>query len=483
MSVSPRTLIDEAPRSTPSSQGRAHRLWRRVVNIFAPVESPYNLAVFRIVLFASILLAPELYAAPKYAAQSPALMLQYPDLAWMPKYLPIDPAAAHIAVVLLIVCCIAASIGLFTRASAIMVTLLATYVFGLRELFGSVNHVNNHLVWFAAMLAVSPCADVLSMDKIIESRRKGKSGAVAGSFNSRIYSLPLRLVWILMGIIYFFPGFWKLNMVGLKWAFSDNIQRLIYKAVFMSGGQWHPIFPIDRYPMLCELGALGVMFFEISFIALIFVPALRLYVAAAGLMFHTMTHWFLNIHFTVLQCSYAAFVDWHGMCRRLGKNFLPRGWTQPPSQTVSPKVSQILPVLIVGLSIIAANVWYGVRKNHFAWPFACYPIFDRIPPDTLKVLTIEAYDKDGKPIGLAAVERRVSAEQHPTTNHAVPYTRSKARQDRWLEALWRCYVQKDPSLAEASPVRFYEDTVNIFPEHQRENPVKRKLLLELKPGR
>jgi len=479
MSASPQQLVEEVSSSSTSSiESAPSRLKSRLLNLFAPAQAPYNLAIFRIFLFASFLFAPELYLSPKYAALPTRLMNQDPGIHWLVSCLPVNEATAQLVLPLLIISCVAASIGLFTRFSTVVAVLLGTYAFGLRELCGQVNHTNNHLIYFAAILALSPCADALSVDSFLKKRGKGNSEE---PFNSRMYSLPLRLCWLMLGTIYFFPGIWKLNLVGLKFAFSDNFARLIYKAECQSGGHWHPLFPIYNYPLVCQLGALSVMLFEIGFVFLVFVPVLRVLMAAAGMMFHTMTVFFLNIRFIILQFSYVALIDWHRLCQRYGKRFLPAALTQPVTRTVPAKLHQLAPMLIVGLSMFAVNCYFGVNRIHSGWPFACYPIFCAIPADTMMMMNVEATDKNGNLLNVRPAQHMLSERQIPTPPRSHHTAAGKANQVRWFQTLWDKYVAADPSLAGATTVRLYEDTLNILPEHRKDNPIKRNLLVELKP--
>ena len=42
------------------------------------------------------------------------------------------------------------------------------------------------------------------------------------------YGLPVRVIWLLFGVLYFFPGFWKYWRSGLDWAFTDNMKYPLY---------------------------------------------------------------------------------------------------------------------------------------------------------------------------------------------------------------------------------------------------------------
>src|SRR6185503_1400206 len=116
---------------------------------------------------------------------------------WL-QWVPVTPAWAAAACAALRAAAWAAALGLGTRVSAWSVALLSVYVFGIPQLFGKVNHHAHHLVWFAAILAASPCADVWSVDALVARRRAGANTPAPAPHQA--YALPLRLVWLLYGV-------------------------------------------------------------------------------------------------------------------------------------------------------------------------------------------------------------------------------------------------------------------------------------------
>src|SRR6202022_4806069 len=105
-------------------------------------------------------------------------------------HIPINESVAWFTSVALVIACLACIVGLFTRTSIIVSLLLSLYVLGLPQLFGKMNHYH-HLIWFMAILAVSPCADVLSVDAIFKSWKRADQGSTEPPAPARAYSLPL----------------------------------------------------------------------------------------------------------------------------------------------------------------------------------------------------------------------------------------------------------------------------------------------------
>jgi predicted DCC family thiol-disulfide oxidoreductase YuxK len=292
---------------------------RRLLTAFlATPASPVNLALFRVVLFWTLLHSYSLSTLVWFTRLPADLRVPPYGLEWVLPYLPMTRTAVIVTSQLLGVFSFTAMIGLFTRTSALLAMVLALYVLGVPNFYGKVNHSSHQLIWFAAILAASRCGDALSCDAAIAAWRRAGRGVIDPPAPSTLYALPLRLVWLLMGLIYFFPGFWKLWNVGIDWALTDNLKLYLYRRWVLLDG-WTPSFRIDRYPALYQLGGLGTMLFEVSFLFLILFPRLRLAAAFGGLAFHNILDRLMRIPFRPLQRCYVAFFDWDAILRFLGR--------------------------------------------------------------------------------------------------------------------------------------------------------------------
>ena len=282
---------------------------RQCTAFFAATTSPLNLAVFRMVLFGQLLLfSPKL--AVNLSQLSQAALVPPPGWGWLLTILPLNPPLVETISRLFQLCCLAGLLGFFTRTAALGAAILGLYAMGLPQFFGKIDHYH-HLWWFALLLAFSPAGHALSLDA---SRRAWSLDETAPA---RHYALPLRFVWLLIGLVYFFPGFWKFVLGGIDWALSDNIKFKMYAKWFELGG-WEPFFRIDRYPLLYKAGGLYTLLFELGFLIALFYPLARIAFIVGGLVFYLNNALFLNIYFTHLIITYAAFVDWHRFFRWLG---------------------------------------------------------------------------------------------------------------------------------------------------------------------
>lgn len=300
-------------------------LWRRaprfIREFFVATTSPVNLAIFRVVLFTVVLFSFSIHNVTWFAGLPKELLFPPVGLGGVLKYIPINETLAWYAAVGLTISCLLAIAGLFTRTSIVVSLLLSVYVLGVPQLFGKINHYH-HLTWFMLILAVSPCADVLSIDAIFKSWKRADRGLTEPPAASVRYALPLRFVWLLMGVIYFSAGFWKVWTAGLAWAWSDNPRNTLYNKWTELGG-WTSSFRIDHNPVLLKSSALFTLAFELSFILLIFFAVVRWLAPIGGLMFHTATNVFMKISFWNLQACYVTFVDWHRLLGAIGRRLFP----------------------------------------------------------------------------------------------------------------------------------------------------------------
>ena len=280
---------------------------RFIKEFFTAETDAVNLAIFRVVFF--WILASKVSVSQTVWFSTIPHDLQFPPmgLGWVLEHLPVNPLLAQGAAILLLVCCFTAAIGLWARTSCALCVVLALYVLGIPQFYGKINHYH-HLVWFAAILAASPCADVLSADAVVAAWRRADRGIVEPPTASVAYALPLRFIWLIIGSIYFSAGVWKVWTGGYAWALSDNPKIIMYRKWLELGG-WRPAFRIDEHPLYYQLGALGTIAFELSFIVIVFFPAIRLLAPIGGVFFHGMTSMFMRIGFWELELCYVAFVD------------------------------------------------------------------------------------------------------------------------------------------------------------------------------
>ena len=292
---------------------------RIVRAFFGDTAEPLSLAIFRMAVFAAIFHEFDIDTIRSFSRMPPGLQFAPWGMGALLPHLWIAPGWAKIAGALLLIFSATGFVGLFSRTSALACTVLGFYVFGIPNFYGKVDH-DHHLVWFAAILAFSPCGDFLALDAVVAAWRDADRKSTNPSLSSRAYALPLRFVMLLMGVIYFFPGFWKLWQSGFDWFLTDNLPRQLHLFWLWSfDGLWLPSFRIDQHLWLCRIGAVATIFFELSFVFLMFDKRLRVVAAFGGLIFHGATNWLMRISFLSLRVCYVALFDWSWICSTIGR--------------------------------------------------------------------------------------------------------------------------------------------------------------------
>ena len=306
-----------------------HRHVRYVlVRFFTREDHALNLAVLRIVVFALLLLGhgrdAAWYAALPEAFRDPPFGIgRLVDLG-LEELLYFTPQQAEVAYAVFCVFCVTGLVGLFSRTSALIVVVLGVLPLAAPEFYGKVDHNSHHVFWFAALLSVSRCGDALALDAAIRAWRHPDEAARMRQ-PSRMYGLPLCFAWLLIGMLYFFPGFWKTWLGGYDWVAGDQLKLILHAkwfALFTTDG-WTPPLRVDRWPVLYRLAGLATILFELFFVLLVFTRRTRVAAAAVGLGFHMGTNLLMRISFYPLVACYVIFFDWHRVLCRLGRRLFP----------------------------------------------------------------------------------------------------------------------------------------------------------------
>ncbi len=372
---------------------------------------------------------------------------------------PVTPGFANAAQWILVVSTALGLLGLWTRASFAVATVSGVYVLGLFQLTGSVTH-DMHLLWFAALCAAGPSGDALSLDRLL-ARRRGEAEPVP----SLRIAVPLFFARTLLGLVYFFPGFWKLATSGASWIVSDNLKNQMQWKWFQNGAL--PPLRIDRWDGLIHAGALGVVLFELSFPLLVIFPRTRVVAALGGLAFHVLSQVFLFIPFPSLWGCYTMLVDW-------GRAPVPD--ERRPSFRARLAAAPVAAAL--GTVLVVLVFVQGVRNRVQAWPFACYPTFQWVVGDTMPDLVLEAVARDGTtrllPDGPGGGGKRGPDGWAMAWNVAGLYSGRLPSQET-LRA-YVAHAREKPGVEEglhdAVTVRFYRAWYSVRPEHWHEAPVK-----------
>ena len=293
-------------------------LWRYPTllrDFFTSPSSPINLALFRIGFYAALISSVDLDLARSFAALPESLKMAPIGLGALTSLLPVSPTIVSIVGTVLIAACVLALVGLFTRFSSIVALAALLYVAAIPNLYGKVNH-EHHLIWFAALLCVSRCSDMLSIDAAIRSWRRADTGDTAPPGPSSVYTMPLAFVFLLFGVLYFFPGVWKFVARGPEWFVSDNLQLLLYHRWIETG---IPALRLDQHVLFYGGMGLATVVIEAGFIYTMLFPRVRPIAALGGFSFHFGVGALMGIWFTSLMKLYFVFFNWGAILPRIGR--------------------------------------------------------------------------------------------------------------------------------------------------------------------
>jgi hypothetical protein len=415
----------------------------------------------------------------------------------------LTPEQVLIAGKVMVAACVTGILGIFSRTSLLVVAVTIFYGWGTIQWYGKIDH-HHHVLWFALVLAASPCGDALSVDALVRAWRRRRRGAKEPPLQEDLaYGLPLHVCMLLMGVLYFFPGFWKIWRSGFDWFLGDNPFNQTYIKWHMLG-RWLPPFRIDEYPLLMHAGALATILFELSFIFLIFGPTTRILAGLAGVTFHTSLNVFMRHGFETLRNCYVIFVDWHGSCDGFANELSPRARAAAPTRADSPAPlaaarasppaptermrallallteRRVRPVALVGGALVAANVWAGAMRMMDAWPIACYPLFDGLIGESYTTLQIKMVADDGTERMLDPYDYRDTFRDRWTHLLArILEVKDENRRRELLRLVWDVMAREDPSLASNRHVRFYTVRSWIRPDQWDRPPGDPELIYEV----
>jgi hypothetical protein len=412
-------------------------------------EPALSLAALRIAVCLLIPVAPGFREGARIARWDPVRWVAPEGLGWFAAHVPISGWLATSAQVVVAASALFGALGLSARWSLVVLTLSTLYLYSISQLGGHVWH-DMHLIWFAALLAASPCADVLAVD--------AKKSLYAEGVE---YARPLAVARGLLSIIYFFPGLHKLTRSGLAWALSDNLRNQMYWKWAEYGVV--PSFRIDHPAWILPMCGLSVLAFELSFPLLVFFRRTRPLAAIFGLAFHLLAQALFFIPFASIWACYVVLLDLRPFARWVQKNAGP---------TISPEPRPAAPPTAVltgvGIALLLGALVQGIRGQMRSYPFACYPTFEWRIGTEIPDLLIAVTDTRGAEIELGSGAhgrtQRDWAEVWSLTGVTAPATEPR------LHAYYEALLRRDPAARkaaeEATSVRFYRVDRSVLPETQ-----------------
>ncbi len=435
-----------------------------------PPQHALDLALFRVLVVLAWVVTIDPRLAAHFALYPDELC--FPPFVWnrLIRVVHVPEFGVWTAYAIFLGSSLAALLGWRARWALFVMLLSGGLVLTIPQFFGKVNHTN-HLVWFVMLLIASPCADALSLD----ARRRARAGIASSPSPSHVYSVPLLLSVLLVGLAYLVPGLRKLQHAGLAWGNAEHLIGILH-VKWLEFDAWTPWPRIDRFPLLCGLAGKGALAFEILFLPLACWRRTRPLVIVLGLLFHLGTLWFMRIALWHMAIAYAALVPWHALLARRGLRAARAADRDRVHTAHSAPRRSPWPCTIVGGMLLAGNLYNGLLERD-DWPLGAYPSFAWTGGDRLPMLLVRATMPDGttRDIPESMLSRHSTPERARSLANAIllPHPRRDAR----LMAYWLLLTRLDPSLATASDVSFDVIEVATNPD-SRERVVARRTILQ-----
>jgi hypothetical protein len=283
------------------------------------------------------------------------------------------------------------------------------------------------------------------------------------------------VAWILIGLLYLFPGLWKLIAAPAGWLSGSALVGHLH-------AKWHelegfrPPMPIDQWPVLTRALSWFTLAFEIGFLPLVLWRRTRPWAAAAGLLFHTGTTLTMRISFLPLVVCYVAFVDWSAL-RTRWRGGVPRSSSDA---TMAPRPSRSALFAAVVGAVLLAGVTLAGALGHDGWPFAVYPRFHYPPPTVVAVLRAERQLPGDEPVQVATPRfvDKLHSSRWAAIARAVGMPSSDAEPTPRVLAVSRLYLEDGlrPPLRPCERFLLYLDVDRTDPAATGDNPLRRRVL-------
>lgn len=415
---------------------------------------PANLAVFRVVIAATVLVrvwqTDPGGAARRLADVPDALQIAPGLLGDLVPTLPISDGLITLTAGGLVGGTLLVLVGLWSRTAATVAALSAVYLFGVPNWFGKVNHDHLHLIWFLALLAAAPASDALSVASWL--RRRRGDGPPAPSV---AHALPLRATWLLLGLVYLSAGLGKVIKVGFDWPLDHNMRNFLWLHWV-----WHdPPLRVDEWGPIVVAAGFATLAFELGFLPAIFSRRLRPFAAIAGFSFHAGVWWLMGIaHFWTLMAAYVAFVPWNTVLRRR------RPGREPDAlPAVARSISRSQAAVTGAVVALVAVTAISLREQ--AWPVSAYPSFGyRQPTTDSRLEMVAVVDGEERPVEGLAGSFPIGAARFRFLTLRTLALPDGAERDVKLAALWAVARDTGRLPAETDAIRIYRETFSIDPD-------------------
>jgi Vitamin K-dependent gamma-carboxylase len=207
------------------------------------------------------------------------------------------------------------AIGFVSRLSMVTAAALGFFLLGLPNCFGKIHHLDGFPVLLLFILALSCCADALSVDRTLRRWREMRSSPEARSAVSLQYRWPVRLAQTLFLLVFFAAGCAKLRNGGLAWMTATNMRSIWLAELFTHTPPTQLGSFLAQSAWLSQFAAVATVIVELSALPALFFRRLRVPILVGLLGLQTLIALMLGVYFTPHLVGYALFMPWERMRR------------------------------------------------------------------------------------------------------------------------------------------------------------------------
>ena len=260
------------------------------------------------------------------------------------------------------------------RAAMVVMMLAGGFLLSVPQFFGKVVHYH-HVVWALVLVMTGPGAGAGAVS--VWAWRARAAHAPARDYPAWRYQMPALTLAVLLGVSYFFAGFWKVCSVGWQWTDAENLRNILLAKWWETGHAPHGWLRPES-PLVLRAGGVATIVFELSFLPLVLVGGWwRRAALLAGLVFHAGVQLTMEISFWHMAACYVGLVEWREAARSAAWAGVPRRASAWWSGVVAG---------VCGCLVVVQTYDCATRRED--WPFGGYPTFAMRAGPTVETLTL-----------------------------------------------------------------------------------------------
>ena len=357
--------------------------WRNKISLFLfTPSSVFNLGMYRILFFFLLSQAylGNMHSSAFIEAKQRAAL---PLIGWLIDIMPISQSLYFYMCIAGLITCLFLMLGLFTRFFLVLNAVLVFYIVAVPNFYGKMWHAQLP-IWISWFLLFAPVNGRFALDNYLFPKTKRED-------LSPNHTFPIRIIWLQIGMIYFWAGFHKLWQSGFTWALGPSMINQV-RIEWFESYDIYPALRIDNYPTLLHVGGIAVIAFELLFVFMLLSKHWKYISIIGGLAMHNLLQVFMYIGFVQLQYQYIVFINFEKAYFNIRKWQGKMPINKPAPTTTSPINKKMV---YLSLAIFVANALFGLT-NTSSYPFSVYPTYTEIVEGEKEYVHFEVIDADKK---------------------------------------------------------------------------------------